>query len=111
MPISTMVTFNRFQFNGGDGRDIYLHYAEAMALAVYFLDAHEAKHREGFLDYAATSTKGGSSRAGQDAGGPARHELRPLARDFLAFLKPRPREAPPVPAACDPGALGLTSPT
>ena len=90
VPISTMVTFNRPLFNGADGRDIYLHYAEAMALAVYFLDAHEAKHREGFLEYARDVYKGrlksGSGKTLEDRLGTS---YGMLARDFLTFLQPR----------------------
>ena len=88
--ISTMVGYAKFLFNGGNGGDIFLHYAEAMALAVYFMDAHDARHREAFLDYARDVYK---SRARSAPGKPLDERLGTsyglLARDFLAFLKPR----------------------
>lgn len=90
LPISTMVTYNRFLFNGGNGGDIFLHYAEAMALTVFLMDAHDGRYREDFLEYARDVYKGrlrlGSGKTLEDRVGV---EYGPLAKDFLAFLKPR----------------------
>ncbi len=88
VPISRMTTYNKNLFYGADGGDIFLNYAEAMALAVYFMQAHDTKYREGFLEYTRDVYKGklragvGKSledRLGTDYGS--------LSRDFLATLK------------------------
>lgn len=86
--LSTMVSYNKNQFNGGD---IFLHYAEAMALTVFFMDAHEARHREAFLDYARDVYKGRMRQgAGKDLDDRLGQSFGALGRDFLAFLKTRP---------------------
>jgi len=94
IPISRMATYNKHLFYGGDGGDIYLNYAEAMALTVYLMQAHNARYREGFLEYArdvyrgrvkGSAGKGLEDRLGTNFGD--------LARDFLATLK----QANPVP--------------
>ncbi len=53
----------RFQGKEGDGV-IYLHYAEAMTLAVFLMQAREGKYREGFLDYVRDAYKGQFRRGG-----------------------------------------------
>ena len=89
IPIARMATYNKFLFNAGNGGDIYLNYAEAMALAVFFMDAHDARYREDFLDYARDVYKG---RLRPGSGKPLEVRIglddRALGRDFLAFLKP-----------------------
>jgi hypothetical protein len=90
IPIGRMATYNKFLFNGGNGGDIYLNYAEAMALAVYFMDAHGGRYREDFLDYAHDVYKG---RIKPGMGKPLEARVgvddRTLGRDFLSYLKPR----------------------
>jgi hypothetical protein len=88
VPIGRMASYNKFLFNGGTGGDIYLNYAEAMALTVFFMDA--GRYREDFLDYARDVYKG---RIKPGAGKPLEVRLGiddgTLGQEFLAFLKPR----------------------
>jgi hypothetical protein len=88
VPIGRMTTYNKFLFYGGNGADIYLNYAEAMALAVYFMQAHDAEYREPFLEYARDVYKGrlraGLGKSLEDRIG---IDYGTLARDFLANLK------------------------
>ncbi len=58
VPIGRMASYNKFLFNAGNGGDIYLNYAEAMALTVFFMDADAGRYREDFLDYARDVYKG-----------------------------------------------------
>jgi hypothetical protein len=90
VPIGRMASYNKFLFNAGNGGDIFLNYAEAMALVVFFMDADAGRYREDFLDYARDVYKGrikpgaGKSleiRVGVDDG--------TLGQEFLAFLRPR----------------------
>ena len=100
VPIGRMTTYNKYLFYGGNGADIYLHYAEAMALAVYLMQAHDARHREAFLEYARDVYKGklrsGAGRSLEDRLGT---DYGTLARDFLATLKAAKPVADPAPAA------------
>ncbi|HEY2154414.1 MAG TPA: hypothetical protein VGH33_02210, partial [Isosphaeraceae bacterium] len=90
VPIGRMASYNKFFFNGGGGRDIFLHYAEAMALTVFFMDANAGRYREDFLDYARDVYKG---RIKTGAGKPLEVRLgageEQLGQEFLTFLKPR----------------------
>ncbi len=97
IPIGRLTTYNRNLFYGGDGGDIYLNYAEAMALTVYFMQAHDEKYREAFLDYARDVYKG-KMRGGTGKGLDDRLGVSfgDLARDFLAQLKAaKPLESVP----------------
>ncbi len=95
IPIETFVALGPARFQGSlGGGDIYLNYAESMALAVFLMQAHDGRYREGFLDYVRDVYKGrfrgGSGRTLEDRVG-VRYEQ--LDRDFLAYLatKPKPR--------------------
>ena len=71
IPIEHLVALNRPRFRGDQGGgDIYLHYAESMALAVFLMQADGGRHREGFLDYVRDAYKGrfrgGSGRPLED---------------------------------------------
>ena len=89
VPTAELVTYDRDTFNARYGRgDVYLHYAEAMALAIFLMDVDRGLHRDGFLEYAADAyngrLRGGSpptlfSRVGRKAGD--------LDRDLLEFLR------------------------
>jgi hypothetical protein len=101
VPIGRITTYNRSLFYGADGGDIRLHYAEAMALTVFFMQSQGNAYRETFLEYVRDVYKGKlrggagktlDERLGTDFGS--------LARDFLAELKAaKPLE--PLPAKVD----------
>ena len=91
VPIGRMASYNKFLFNAGNGGDIYLNYAEAMALVVFFMDADAGRYREDFLEYARDVYKGRiKPGAGKIAGGPARRR-RPDARAGVPGLPQAPR--------------------
>ena len=93
VPIEHLVSLGRNQFWGAPGsRVIYLHYAEAMAMAVFFMQADGGRHREGFLDYVQDAYKGRfrgrSGRSLEDRLGTPYPELN---RAFLDYLGRRPK--------------------
>jgi hypothetical protein len=100
IPMSRLTTYNKFLFYGGDGGDIFLHYAEGMALSVFFMNGNQGRYREGFLDYARDVYKG-KLRGGAGKGLDDRLgvDFGTLSREFLAALKaakPVVEVAPPV---------------
>ncbi|MDX2035074.1 MAG: DUF1570 domain-containing protein [Isosphaeraceae bacterium] len=64
VPIERFTRYDKPAFNGdaGDG-DIYLHYAQAMALTVFFMQADAGAYREAFLDFARDVYKGRASKS------------------------------------------------
>ena len=59
IPIDQFVSYGRARFQGDiGGGDIYLNYAQSMALAIYLMQAEGGRHREGFLDYVRDVYKG-----------------------------------------------------
>jgi hypothetical protein len=86
LTIGRLTSFNRHQFLGGDGGDIYLHYVEAEALTVYLMHAHGGRYREEFLEYVRDVYKG-KPRKGLDTR--LGVEIGPLNKDFQAYIKPR----------------------
>jgi Protein of unknown function (DUF1570) len=59
IPIEKFVSFGRATFQGGvGGGDIFLNYAESMALTVFLMQSDGGRHREGFLDYVLDAYKG-----------------------------------------------------
>ena len=87
IPIRPFVALNQARFQ--DDNVVYLHYAESMALAVFLMQAHEGRHREGFLDYVRDAYRGrvreGSGRTLEDRVGVP---YRDLDREFLEYLAP-----------------------
>ena len=105
IPIEAFVNMGRAVFNGRDDADaIYLHYTEAMALAVFLMQNGEGRDREPFLDYARDAYKG-HLRGGHVWTLEARLG-RPYAeveREFRAYLGRVALPArPPAPAATGP---------
>ena len=93
IPIEPFVALNLARFQGTQGGgDIYLHYAESMALALFLMQAHDGRYREGFLDYVRDAYKGrfrgGSGRTLEDRVGVRYQDL---DREFLAYLSAKPR--------------------
>lgn len=89
IPIDLFVAMNPSQFQGQKGGgDIYLNYAEAMALAVFLMQSHEGRHREGFLEYARDAYRGrfrgGSGRTLEDRVGVRYRDLDRECLDYLA---------------------------
>ena len=92
LPIEHLVALGPAQFKGDrGGGDIFLHYAESMALAVFLMQADGGSHREGFLDYVRDAYKGrfrgASGRTLEDRIGLRYPEL---DRAFLQYLATRP---------------------
>ena len=87
VPLESFVKLDRAGFVGDRGGDIYLHYAEAMAFAVFLMQANQTRYREPFLDYARDAYRG-QLRNGN--GRPLDDRLdRPypdLQREFFAYL-------------------------
>jgi hypothetical protein len=89
IPIEHLVTRNGARFRGDQGGgDIYLNYAESMALAVFLMQADGGRHREAFLDYVRDAYKGrfrGSS--GRTLEGRLGIGYPELNRAFLRYLE------------------------
>ena len=88
VPIEHLVARCAARFRGDQGGgDIYLHYAESMALAVFLMQADGGRHREGFLDYVRDAYKGrfrgGSGRSLEDRIGISYPELNKVFRRYL----------------------------
>jgi hypothetical protein len=84
IPIEKFVGFSRSKFLSGD---IYLNYAESMALAVYLMQAEGGRHREAFLDYALDAYKGRfKGAAGRSLAEQVGLGFPELNRAFLAYL-------------------------
>ena len=98
IPLGPFVAMGPRAFRAETGGDIYLNYAEAMALAVFLMQADAGRYREPFLDYARDAYKGQFRDPGDSALAEALD--RPyldLQREFLAYLgradagtRPRP---------------------
>jgi Protein of unknown function (DUF1570) len=91
IPIEHLVALNGSRFRGDQGAgDIFLHYAESMALAVFLMQADGGRHREGFLDYVRDAYKGrfrgNSGRTLEDRVGIGYPEMN---RAFLRYLEAR----------------------
>ncbi|MEW4567233.1 DUF1570 domain-containing protein [Tautonia sp. JC769] len=65
IPVGRFVSLDRVAFNGGNGGDPHLHYAQAIALTVYLMDHDHGRDREAFLDYARNAYRG-QLRPGSD---------------------------------------------
>ena len=89
VPIERFVAMGQTTFQGEDGDPIiYLHYVEAMALAVFLMQANDGRYRESFLDYVRDAYKGQFSARGAGRSLDDRLE-RPypdLQREFAAYL-------------------------
>ena len=99
VPLEFFVAMGQAAFQGKEGDNvIYLHYAEAMALAVFLMQANEGRYREPFLDYARDAYKGQFRRkAGRTLEDRVDRPYLDLQREFLTYLG---RAAtPPQPAA------------
>ena len=95
IPIAEFVAMTPPQFQGDKGAgDIFLNYAESIALAVFLMQAHEGRYREGFLDYARDAYKGrfrgGSGRTLEDRVGVRYPDL---DREFLEYLGGKPTKS------------------
>ncbi len=65
IPIDQFVTLDRATFNGSNGGDPHLHYAQAIALTVFLMDHDHGTYREAFLNYARDAYRG-QFRAGAE---------------------------------------------
>ncbi len=89
IPIEQLVSLGGDRFKGDQGPgDIYLRYAESMALTIFLMQAERERYREGFLDYVRDAYKG-RFRGGAGKSLEARLGVRyaELDRAFLAYLR------------------------
>ncbi len=100
VPIEPFVAMGRAAFQGKDGDNvIYLHYAEAMALTVFLMQAQDGRYREPFLDYARDAYRGQfRGRSGRPLDTRLNRAYPDLQSEFLTYLGRAvvpPRPAPP----------------
>ncbi len=93
VPLDKFVAMSRTRFDGAGGGDVYLNYAQAMALAVFLMQGDQGRYRDEFLDYIADAYRGNYRR-----GGPAKPLFERLGTTpdalqtrFLDFLKKAPK--------------------
>jgi|GEM_PF-883843 len=86
VPIETFVNYSQNEFNNRES--IHLHYAQAMALTVYLMQANSGEHREAFLDYVKDAHRGSLKR---DAGKSLRERVgipyAKMDRDLIHYLE------------------------
>ncbi len=85
LALAEFVAMDRSRFN--DDQAVYLHYTQAMALAVFLMQAENGRFREPFLDYVRDAYEGrvraGANSLESHLGVP----LEKVERDLFAFLK------------------------
>jgi Protein of unknown function (DUF1570) len=92
LPIADLVACSKFQFWGKNGGgSVYRNYAEAMALAVFLMQAGHERYREPFLEYIQDAYKGRfRASAGKPLARPLDDRLGArypdLDREFLEYL-------------------------
>lgn len=88
IPLEEFVSYNQDRFNAGGS--VHLHYQEAHALALFFMQADERKYREGFLEYVDDAFNGRVRRlSGRELKDRLGVPYRSLDAEFLAYLKGR----------------------
>jgi len=87
IPIDELAAMDKPRFN--DERAVYLHYAESMALTVFFLNYDNGRYRDEFLDYVSDAYKGRYRRGSSVPPLVKRLGVAPkdLENEFLAFLR------------------------
>ncbi len=87
IPLDPFVAMGRAAFQGEFGGDIFLNYAEAMALAVFLMQSQDGRYREPFLDYARDAYKGQfRNRSGRTLEDRLDRKYPDLQREFLEYL-------------------------
>jgi len=87
IPLDQFVAMGRAAFQGEFGGDIFLNYAEAMALTVFLMQAQDGRYREPFLDYARDAYKGQfRNRSGRNLEDRLDQKYPDLQREFLDYL-------------------------
>src|SRR5206468_229169 len=89
VPTAHLVAMGKARFTGDDHTgDVYLHYAEAMALSVFLMQYDGNRYREGFLDYVEDAYRGRfRSRSGRSLEDRLGTPYTTLDEQFLGFLK------------------------
>jgi hypothetical protein len=87
IPIGELAGMDKSRFN--DERAVYLHYAESMALTVFFLNYDNGRYRDEFLDYVSDAYKGRYRRGSSLPPLVKRLGVAPrtLEDEFLDFLR------------------------
>lgn len=91
VPLDQFVAWDQARFHGDD---VFLNYAQAMALTVFLLQAGDADYREPFLDYVRDAfrarLKRGTGRSLFDRLGLSPRELENRLLDYLKVHRPNP---------------------
>jgi hypothetical protein len=99
MPTERFVAMGKNAFNGYQGGDIWLNYAQAMALATYLMQHDGARDRDAFLDYVRDVYKGKTrARIGRSLQDRLQVSYETLDAQLLGYLK---GEKPAAPAAAE----------
>jgi hypothetical protein len=86
IPLDEFVAYDQARFNAD--QHVFLHYQEAHALAVFFMQAAGRKYREGFLEYVGDAYKGRVRRlGGRSLDSHLGVRYKALDAEFLAYLK------------------------
>jgi hypothetical protein len=113
IPLAHFVELDQNAFNRADR--IYLHYQEAIALAVFLMQWHDGFYRDAFLDYVRDAYRGRIKRAtGRSLQDRLGEPYATLESQFLAFLKngrDRLPGAEPAAAKPQPGGAIRTVPS
>ncbi|HEX8200624.1 MAG TPA: DUF1570 domain-containing protein [Isosphaeraceae bacterium] len=83
VPIARLVAQDESAFKGGD---VYLHYAQSLALTLFLMQADGGRHRDGFLAYVHDAYRG-RARGGPALAHHLGEEYESLEARFLEFLK------------------------
>ncbi|MFO0958002.1 MAG: DUF1570 domain-containing protein [Isosphaeraceae bacterium] len=95
VPLTKLLGMNRSQFDGSSGGDVYLHYAQAMALAVFLMHGEGGRYRPAFLDYAGDAYRGNYRRGTKAEPLPERLGISAerLQEEFRRYLGKQPTDA------------------
>jgi hypothetical protein len=84
VPLERFVRLGEGQFT--ERNVIHLHYAQAMAVAVFLMQAQDGKYREGFVDYVRDAYRGKLGASGRSLQGHIGVPYKALDTEFLDYL-------------------------
>ncbi|WZO96695.1 DUF1570 domain-containing protein [Isosphaeraceae bacterium EP7] len=102
MPTERLVALGRNAFNGINGGDVYLNYAQAMALTTFLMQREGAHGRDAFLDYVRDVYKGRTrAKIGRSLQDRLQVSYETLDAELLDYLKGEETAAPILDGARD----------
>lgn len=95
VPLAKLFAMNRSRFDGSGGGDVYLNYAQAMALAVYLMHGEAGQYRPAFLDYVGDAYRGAYRKGSRAEPLPERlgKTAERLQEEFRRYLGGQPANA------------------